>query len=796
MTERMNIMKKHRINALFISALLALQTGGIQASALHTDTLTLHSARNETATLVEGVPRSRATISSGISENAKNAVLPASYDLRDHGLVTAVKNQWSYGTCWAFAALASLESTMVAEDPGVDLSEWILAYTTYCDEFGFPRTTGAESLFDEGGVYANTAAMLMSGVGSVAEDYMDYWYGNTDIEGCGYSADDWRAARSCQATDCITLPYWTFSDEFEEQKKAVKNAIYEGHALSVSYTHNDNLFNLQTNSYYYNYELEVDAQENFGHGVAIVGWDDNYPAENFLYEPESDGAWLCRNSWGVDWGDCGYFWMSYEDDGIWDIFYLESGSVSEYSDIVQYDDYGYWNSLCLDENGNGDTQVYAANVFTAEEDCYVTAAMLCTTMVDEDYEITVYSGLTDPNDPSSGTPSAVTSGHLSEAGYHTIDLAEPVFVAAGDSYAVTVKYSGEVGYHLACEGAYRSVTTYNDGSEEIYQNDQYDRIGNTRTQGQSFCSADGSIWTDLYEAGYTYEETTYENTPEEMEWYLEEWGKYPVTYFYEDINTNVCLKAFTQPADKVIFSEESGGIPIGTEITLSSRGGEEIWYSMNGGEAQLYSEPIVFTGEDMSLSAYTGSGSSEMCSAYYTREIPRLSSLLFIEPVLSGESIEDFRYYISEDKGVYEFPSYAETETLFVQPISTDIIRIDGQEVASGELVEIAVGGEAVTNVTLQVERNGVTADYIIRSKDTVDYRYGDADNNGVVNAVDAADVLIYAAEIGSGADPVLPDEYWLDRSDASFDGVVDALDAAEILLIAALEGSGDGAVG
>ena len=31
------------------------------------------------------------------------------------------------------------------------------------------------------------------------------------------------------------------------------------------------------------------------HAATIIGWNDNYPKENFKYQPEHDGTWLEKN---------------------------------------------------------------------------------------------------------------------------------------------------------------------------------------------------------------------------------------------------------------------------------------------------------------------------------------------------------------------------------------------------------------------------------------------------------------------------------------------------------------------
>ncbi len=49
------------------------------------------------------------------------------------------------------------------------------------------------------------------------------------------------------------------------------------------------------------------GSEEPNHDTVIIGWDDAYPRERFSSAPESDGAFLCVNSWGESFGDGGFF---------------------------------------------------------------------------------------------------------------------------------------------------------------------------------------------------------------------------------------------------------------------------------------------------------------------------------------------------------------------------------------------------------------------------------------------------------------------------------------------------------
>lgn len=769
-------MKKHSISAIIISCMTAVSLiSSITASAEKIDISDKLPGKH---LIIENISSDNKLsilplLSDGVSEKTENVTLPKSFDLRKEGLVTSVKNQYSFGTCWSFAAMNSIETSVINREPGVDLSEWLLAYYTYCDEFGFNIIDESYGLFDQGAPYLYAISMLMSGIGPFAENTDGYDYGNMDILKDKRSADIIREMRKYQVTDFEYFPYWQYDKEtLPKQINSIKNVIYSGHSIAASYMSSDDFYSPKHSSYRYAIDDTIHTGE--WHAISIVGWDDEFPAESFNSKASMDGAWLCKNSWGTDWGNGGYFWISYDDESIIDFYCLDAAHAEQYKNINQYDEYGYQLLTSVNKNNDMETSAYISNVFTAKEDSIVTDAMVFVPNADEAYEITVYTNLKDPSDPCSGKETYTISGKFDNIGYHTVKISNPPAVSKDQKYSIVVKLSGEEGYHMACEGSYDYTALYEDGSQKSFSDNMKEKCMKDFKAGCSFYSSDGKTWHDLYTDGvreYTIDKGSMSD--EMLAEFCSDTGILPDEMKCTEYNTSVCVKAFTHPAYSVIFSEYSDEIPYGTEISLTGRGDSTIMYSVNGGDYKPYTKPIVFD-RDMILSAYTNE--DKVFSRSYSQQTSEATSLSYISTGAACEFDE-----MSDEGKIRTAYIDPKTEEVGLQIVAQGEIKLSGTPVESGEYYAVSTENDTDT-VTVEITAEGCkTTEYTVVFKD-INTVTGDVNIDGIISIDDASCALAIYAENAAGISDHAYSIQQLLNADVNGDGANDLTDATLIL--------------
>jgi len=85
----------------------------------------------------------------------------------------------------------------------------------------------------------------------------------------------------------------------------VKQRLLNGDLVTIGINIYNYFYSLE--NYNYTYTIADTTGDSLGgHGLAIVGYDDTKVTN------DGTGAFRLVNSWGTDWGDSGYFWMSYE----------------------------------------------------------------------------------------------------------------------------------------------------------------------------------------------------------------------------------------------------------------------------------------------------------------------------------------------------------------------------------------------------------------------------------------------------------------------------------------------------
>ena len=208
---------------------------------------------------------------------------PRALDLRARGKVSPVRQQENYSTCWVQSAVASLESCLLPERP----------YRLLGEQPGQPH--GSLLTFEGHGDNRLAAAYFARWDGPVLEHLDPY-------PRKGRSPEGLRAAFHLQ--EMLFLPVRAGPLDNDAVKWAVSTLGGVSAAMAFLSEHMDR----GTNSYY-----SSRPGLFLNHYVTCVGWDDDYPADRFATRPPGDGAYLIKNSWGADWGDAGYFWISYYD---------------------------------------------------------------------------------------------------------------------------------------------------------------------------------------------------------------------------------------------------------------------------------------------------------------------------------------------------------------------------------------------------------------------------------------------------------------------------------------------------
>ena len=201
----------------------------------------------------------------------------------------------------------------------------------------------------------------------------------------------------------------------------LKEALIKYGVVSVSHyaDFNEAKYYNATNAAQYYYGNAKSAN----HRICLVGWDDIYSRYNFKTTPQGDGAWICKNSWGTNWGDEGYFYISYYDK-----LFARDMSVAyvltndTYNRIYQYDVGGEIVEL---KNVN-----YYFSNFTADADELIAAVGTYFKNPGDKYGFTIYV-----NDiPVYNHEGASTFG-----GYETIKLNKLIQIKKGDNFKIAFK---------------------------------------------------------------------------------------------------------------------------------------------------------------------------------------------------------------------------------------------------------------------------------------------------------------------------------------------------------------------
>lgn len=206
------------------------------------------------------------------------------------------------------------------------------------------------------------------------------------------------------------------------------------------------------------------------HAICIVGWDDDYPRENFNSEhmPPGNGAWIVKNSWGSeidyidggedsqigknDWGivdengkHTGYFYISYYDKTlnncetlVYDTDLAQDGKLG----VWMYDYMPAMAKLDMDTSVQDEKLLKTANVFYNDtgEDCRLRAVSSNTAQPNATVKFSIYRLDKNAQNPEDGALiKELDPVQYEYAGFHRQKLDGSITIKKGETLGIVVE---------------------------------------------------------------------------------------------------------------------------------------------------------------------------------------------------------------------------------------------------------------------------------------------------------------------------------------------------------------------
>ena len=355
------------------------------------------------------------------------AYVPSAYDSRDYGYVTPVKDQAEGGNCWAFAGIATLEAC-IKKITGItyDFSE-----ENVKNMMASFSTVGLDLEPNYGGYDSMVMAYLASWFGPVF-DYMDIYDDLSSLSRGFQSALHVQNIRFLPARENGVYDY------------LYKKAIMDYGAVSITFS-------------WLNQGL---------HSVSLVGWDDNYNNYDSLGR-FTKGAWIFKNSWGTDWGDNGFGYLSYDTHFASDDY----DNWHAYSFIFNKDD-NYLINQHPDFSGVtdyivSDTPITCSIKMNGPSTGVATISAFSTYFkVPTKYSLDIYN-------TKNNIPVFHQEGY-SDAGYYTIEFYKKVTMTSSNTFLFSITFENEGLNYLPVCMAEELTRAHFTGEGNFFYSDGYE----------------------------------------------------------------------------------------------------------------------------------------------------------------------------------------------------------------------------------------------------------------------------------------------------------------------------------